>query len=260
MRHTTPIVRVHCPLAAKVIVRLALLALVGMQLACGAQPREASSPTPAPTNTAEPTLTPTSTATSTSTSTSTPKPTSTSTATPTSTPVPTSTFTPPPTTTPTSTPTPTPTATATPIPPTMTPTAAATWTPAPTPTPEISWADLLYADIVWTREEYRIIHGWYYTLMRGESVRCPPPDYTLHRPDYEIPAELPVLRSIYDRYLAACDLVDGGPDYIGPLDRIQLLCSEGKNIGGEDMQFDMNKLSEAGGRFEGLVYEVEQMR
>jgi hypothetical protein len=69
-----------------------------------------------------------------------------------------------------------------------------------------------------------------------------------------------VLRSIYDRYLAACALVDGGPEHVGPLDRIQLLCSEGKNIGWEDMQFDMNKLSEAGGHFGGPIYQVEQIR
>jgi len=113
---------------------------------------------------------------------------------------------------------------------------------------------------VWTREEYRVIHGWYHTLMAGESVRCPSPDYQLHRPSYEIPAELAALRSIYDRYLAACDLVDGGPEFVGPLDRIQLLCSEGKDIGWNDMQFDMQKLSEAGGHFDGLVYEAEQLR
>jgi hypothetical protein len=118
----------------------------------------------------------------------------------------------------------------------------------------------LYFDLVWTREEYRMIHGWYNTLVSGESVRCPPPDYAVHRPDYEIPADLPVLRSIYDRYIAAIALVDGTGDEIGPLDRIQLLCSEGKNIGWDDMQFDMQKLSEAGGHFDGLVYEVEQLR
>ena len=31
---------------------------------------------------------------------------------------------------------------------------------------------------------------------------------------------------------AASDLVDGGPEYVGPLDRIQLLCTEGMNTGG----------------------------
>jgi hypothetical protein len=115
-------------------------------------------------------------------------------------------------------------------------------------------------DVLWTREEYRIIHGWYYALERGESVRCPLADYRLHRPDYEVPAEFPAVRSIYDRYLAACDLVDGGEAFVGPLDRIQLLCSEGKNIGGDDMRHDMGKLDEANGQFEGLVYELEQMR
>ncbi|MBN1811065.1 MAG: hypothetical protein JXA14_04440, partial [Anaerolineae bacterium] len=132
--------------------------------------------------------------------------------------------------------------------------------PAATPTPVATWADRLYADLIQTREEYRTIHGWYNTLMSGQSIPCPSPDYRLHRPDYEIPAELGALRSIYDRYLAACDLVDGGPDLIGPLDRIQLLCSEGKDIGWGDMQFDMSKLSEAGGRFDGLVWEAEQLR
>jgi hypothetical protein len=123
----------------------------------------------------------------------------------------------------------------------------------------VTWAEVLYADLVWTREEYRIVHGWYYALQNGESVRCPSPDAALHRPDYVIPAELPKLRSIYDRYLAACALVDGVGDEIGPLDRIQLLCSEGKNIGGQDMTTDMQKLSEAGGHFDGLVYELEQL-
>jgi hypothetical protein len=132
--------------------------------------------------------------------------------------------------------------------------------PSATPTQVVTWADRLYADLVQTREEYRMIHGWYHTLMGGESVQCPSPDYRLHRPNYEIPAELPALRSIYDRYLAACDLVDGGEESIGPLDRIQLLCSERKNIGWADMQFDMNKLSEAGGRFDGLISEAEQLR
>jgi hypothetical protein len=123
----------------------------------------------------------------------------------------------------------------------------------------VTWVDVLYVDVVWTREEYRVIHGWYYTLQSGGSVRCPSSDFRLHRPDYVIPAELPQLRSIYDRYLAACDLVDGGAEHIGPLDRIQLLCSEHKNIGGSDMAHDMQKLDEAGGHFEGLIYELEQL-
>jgi hypothetical protein len=105
-----------------------------------------------------------------------------------------------------------------------------------------------------------MIHGWYNTLMSGKAIRCPSQQYTLHRPNYVVPPELPTLRNIYDRYLAACDLVDGGPEYVGPLDRIQLLCREGKNIGWQDMEFDMQKLSEAGGHFDGLVYEVDQLR
>jgi hypothetical protein len=114
--------------------------------------------------------------------------------------------------------------------------------------------------VLWTREEYRIIHGWYHALARGESVRCPSQDFRLHRPDYVIPAEFPALRALYDRYLAAADLVDGGEAFVGPLDRIQLLCSEGKNIGPDDMRHDMDKLGEAEGHFEGVVYELEQMR
>jgi hypothetical protein len=131
--------------------------------------------------------------------------------------------------------------------------------PAPTPTPQAGWKEQLYVDLIWTREEYRIIHGWYHTLVKGESVQCPPPDFVLHRPDYEIPAELPALRGIYERYLETVALVDGTGDAIGPLDRIQLLCTEGKDIGWSDIEFDMNKLSEAGERFDGLVYEVEQL-
>jgi hypothetical protein len=132
--------------------------------------------------------------------------------------------------------------------------------PTATPTPVVTWADRLYADVVQTREEYRMIHGWYYTLLRGESVRCPSPDFALHRPSYEVPAELPLPRSIYDRYLAACNLVDGGAELVGPLDRVQLLCSEGKDIGWNDMQFDMTKLEEAGNIFDTLVRELEEMR
>ena len=242
--------------SAKTLVFLILIGLAGLQLGCSAEPAEASTPTSLPTHTAEPAATQTSTNTPIPTATQTSTPTSTHTATPTETP----TLTPIPKQTATKAPTPTPqpptpTATAT-----LPPVPTATYTPAPTPTPEVTWADRLYADIYWTREEYRVIHGWYNTLMNGESVRCPSPDFRLHRPSYEVPAELPVLRSIYDRYLAACDLVDGGPEFVGPLDRIQLLCSEGKDIGWNDMQFDMQKLSEAGGQFDGLIYEVEQLR
>jgi hypothetical protein len=132
--------------------------------------------------------------------------------------------------------------------------------PTATPTPVVTWADRLYADVIQTREEYRVIHGWYYTLLRGEAVRCPAPDYRLHRPNYEVSVELPVPRSIYDRYLAACNLVDGGAEFVGPLDRVQLLCSEGKDIGWNDMQFDMTKLEEAGNIFDTLVRELEEMR
>jgi hypothetical protein len=132
--------------------------------------------------------------------------------------------------------------------------------PTATPTPQLTWADRLHADLVRTREEYRIVHGWYHTLMEGQSVQCPSPDYALHRPSYEIPAELAALRGIYDRYLATVALVDGVGDVIGPLDRIQLLCSEGKDIGWDDMKFDMEKLSEAGELFDGLVWEAEQLR
>jgi hypothetical protein len=123
-----------------------------------------------------------------------------------------------------------------------------------------TWADRLYAELIQTRDEYRVIHSWYRTLMGGESIRCPSPDFVLHRPNYEIPGELAALHSIYDRYLAACDLVDGGAELVGPLDRIQLLCSEHKDIGWQDMQFGITKLDEAEGRFEGLVWELEQLR
>jgi len=96
--------------------------------------------------------------------------------------------------------------------------------------------------------------------MSDESIPCPSPDYVLHRPSYEIPADLPALRSIYDRYITAIALVDGAEGQVGPLDRIQLLCSEGKDIGWADMQFDMQKLSEAGGILNALIQEVENSR
>jgi hypothetical protein len=136
----------------------------------------------------------------------------------------------------------------------------ATPAPAATPTPQYTWADYLYFDLVASREDYRAINGWYQTLVSGESIPCPSPDYAVHRPSYAIPAELSALRSIYDRYLTAIALVDGTGDQIGPLDRIQLLCSEGKNIGQQDMDFDMQKLAEAGPIFDALIEEVQQLR
>ena len=136
----------------------------------------------------------------------------------------------------------------------------ATPEPAATPTPQYTWADYLYFDLVASREDYRTINGWYQSLASGQSISCPSQDYAVHRPSYVIPAELGTLRSIYDRYLAAIAMVDGTGDQVGPLDRIQLLCSERKNIGWDDMQFDLKKLSEAGGIFDGLVNELEQLR
>ena len=136
-------------------------------------------------------------------------------------------------------------------------------TPAPptaTPTPVVTWADRLYEDLIQSREDYREVYDWYNMLASGQSIPCPSPDHAVHRPGYEIPADLPTLRSIYDRYLAAVEIVDGTGDNIGPLDRIQLLCSERKNIGGDDMRFAMQKLGEVGGHFDGLIYEVEQLR
>lgn len=82
----------------------------------------------------------------------------------------------------------------------------------------------------------------------------------MHRPSYVVPAELTELRNIYDRYLAAIALVDGTGQEIGPLDRIQLLCSEGKNIGLGDIDADMQKLRDAGGIFEGLINEAQNLR
>jgi hypothetical protein len=105
-----------------------------------------------------------------------------------------------------------------------------------------------------------MVLGWYQALWRGESVRCPSQNAALHRPSYEIPPELGALRSIYDRYLATIPLVDGVGGEIGPLDRIQLLCHEGKNIGEADMRFDTQKLEEAVGTLEGLVAEAAALR
>lgn len=132
--------------------------------------------------------------------------------------------------------------------------------PQPTPTPQPAWADLLYSDLVITQDERTEIYGWYETLMRGESIPCPSQDDAVHRPGYVIPAELPALRGIYDRYIAAIALVDGTEQEVGPLDRIQLLCSEGKNIGWGDMDADMQKLRKAGSIFDGLIQEVQALR
>jgi len=136
----------------------------------------------------------------------------------------------------------------------------ATPKPAATATPQYTWADYLYFDLVASREDYRAINGWYQSLAGGESISCPSQDYAVHRPNYVIPAELTALRSIYDRYLAAVEMVDGTGDNVGPLDRIQLLCSEGKNIGQQDMDFDMQKLAEAGPIFDALIEEVQALR
>jgi hypothetical protein len=129
-----------------------------------------------------------------------------------------------------------------------------------TPTPQYAWADLLYFDLVKTRDEYLIIHGWYHTLVSGESVTCPSQDYALHRPSYVIPESLPTLRGIYSQYIAAIGMVDGTGEHIGPLDRIQLLCQEGKNIGRADIDFDLGKLDEAGAIFETLIEQVSALR
>jgi hypothetical protein len=132
--------------------------------------------------------------------------------------------------------------------------------PQPTSTPHYTWADYLYFDLVASREDYRKVNGWYQTLSKGGSIKCPSQSYAVHRPNYVIPAELPALRSIYDRYIGATNLVDGVGDEIGPLDRIQLLCREGKNIGQNDMNFDMQKLAQAEPMFDNLIAEVQTHR
>jgi hypothetical protein len=132
--------------------------------------------------------------------------------------------------------------------------------PAPTATAGVSWADRLYADLVQTRKEYLQIYDWYKRLDRGETISCPSQSYAVHRPSYVVPASLPKLRSVYDRYLAAIPLVDGAPGQVGPLDRIQLLCKEHKSIGQADMDFDMGKLAQAGPIFDGLVQEAQKLR
>ena len=142
--------------------------------------------------------------------------------------------------------------------PTAEPTAAAE--PTATATAGVSWADRLYTDLVQTRKEYLEIYDWYKRLDRNETIPCPSQSYAVHRPSYVVPASLPKLRSIYDRYLAAIPLVDGAPGEIGPLDRIQLLCKERKNIGQADMDFDMNKLAQAGPIFDGLIKEAQALR
>jgi hypothetical protein len=81
----------------------------------------------------------------------------------------------------------------------------------------------------------------------------------VHRPNYVVPVELPVLRNIYDRYLAAIPLMDGSGDEVGPLDRLQLLCSEGKNIGGADIRADLRKLDEASHILYNLREEVKKL-
>jgi len=141
-----------------------------------------------------------------------------------------------------------------------TPTAAPAPTATATATAGVSWADRLYTDLVQTRQEYVEIYDWYKRLDRGETIPCPSQSYAVHRPSYVVPASLPKLRSIYDRYVAAIPLVDGAPGEVGPLDRIQLLCKERKNIGQADMDFDMNKLAQAGPIFDGLVREVQALR
>jgi len=133
-------------------------------------------------------------------------------------------------------------------------------TAQPSPTAGASWADRLYADLVQTRKEYLQIYDWYKRLHRGETISCPSQSYAVHRPSYVVPASLPKLRSVYDRYLAAIPLVDGTPGQVGPLDRIQLLCKEHKDIGQADMDFDMGKLAQAGPIFDGLVQEVQKLR
>ena len=55
-------------------------------------------------------------------------------------------------------------------------------------------------------------------------------------------------------------MVDGAENEVGPLDRIQLLCSEGKNIGRQDMDFDMKKLAEVGLVFDALIQEAQNQR
>jgi len=129
-----------------------------------------------------------------------------------------------------------------------------------TPTPEYTWADYLYFDLVASQKDYQQIHNWYKTLAGGGSIPCPSQNYAVHRPSYVIPAKLTALRSIYDRYIAAIALVDGTGDEIGPLDRIQLLCKEGKNIGQSDINFDLQKLDQAGPIFGSLIEEVQKYR
>jgi hypothetical protein len=133
--------------------------------------------------------------------------------------------------------------------------------PEATPTPQYTWADYLYFDLVASQADYRRIRAWYDTLATGATINCQEVQrHKVNRPTYAIPSHLGALRSIYDRYIAAVDLVDRIDGEIAPLDRLQLLCRENKRMGQQDFGTDMQKLLAAEEAFANLIAEVQRYR